>query len=192
MPLRGEEPEPDVVWVPRQRHPKGLELAQPVVEHPAGRDLEQELLGQGEPVKAGKSRAGVDAQPAHDPTRDGPDINLLPKRHTIGANHVGPAPILLGKSLECPPHGLDFVFRGEQLQARSPTVVGGAKVVVAEHVRARSDQGGRVREAGEARLDHLGVEGIGELKSRDERGHVPEPTKRQPVSCDESCRSVVL
>jgi hypothetical protein len=59
----------------------------------------------------------------------------------------------------------------EQVDARTPVVVGGARRVEAEHVTARSDPGGDVRAAAEQRAYRLPVEASGQFHAGPEFGH---------------------
>ncbi len=85
-----------------------------------------------------------------------------------------------------------MIVHGEKkLQARSPTMVGGGGIVEAQHFRARADQRGAVRQAGEVsieyRADGFVVKSLAQLEAGDKSRHgsrlpVREQTIRRTVT----------
>ena len=137
-------------------------------------------VGAVEPVRGRDGRARVEPQLAGQPRGHGRDLHPVPglasgfpghrERRGVAAEHRRQAP---GE------HRGDLARAAaaqQDQQPRAPVVVGGALGVVAEHLRARSQQGRGVRQPRERliqqRAHGLVVERLGQLQARDERAAV--------------------
>lgn len=69
------------------------------------------------------------------------------------------------------PHAGDVVLVDEDVQPRSPAVVGGPGGVEAEDIGTGAQQGGGVGGVAKDRPDHLGVETFGQVSAGDEHRH---------------------
>ncbi len=61
-PLARNQPEPDVVRIPRERFPSRNQFPEPVVEDASGGDFEQELLGDREPISGRDAYLGIEPE----------------------------------------------------------------------------------------------------------------------------------
>ena len=140
-PLTREQPEPDLVGIPRERHPHRLELAEPVVEDRSLRDAEQSLLGRDEPVSRRNPRTCVEAELVFEPAAEGTDVDVMGDRHRVPPEPCRPTPEPIrqagGDALL---DAQDVRLVDEHLETRSPPMVGRPIRVEAEDVRSPPEQ----------------------------------------------------
>lgn len=165
LPLAGQLVEPQVVGVPAQGGAGGGQGVQAVVEDGSGGDLGEALGGGAEPVGGGDRAGRVEAERVGEPRGDVGDLDAVVDGAVGGAHGADVAGLAGGREV-CGPavEGLREVFgedvsdtarvardvlgAQEDLEARAPFVVGGARGVVAEDFGAGADARGGVRDPG--------------------------------------------
>jgi hypothetical protein len=143
---------------------RGGEDAEAVVEGGAAGDLGEELGGGGQPVGRGQSRRGVEAERGGEPGRDVGDLHAVVDR-AVGGLHDTDVAVAGGREVggiaverlrevfgedvsDAAGVAGDVPGAEEELEARAPFVVRGARGVEAEHLGTAADAGGGVGDVG--------------------------------------------
>jgi hypothetical protein len=152
LPLAGQQVQPHVVRIPGHAAAGTVKLTRPVVKDLAGGEFRQPLCRDRQPVRYGDGVPRVESQLRRQPVAQAGDLHSVPggaarfpgdgERDRIAAK---------GRGQSAREHGGDrcgitggVAVAEEDLQPRTPVMIGGALAVEAEHLRPRADQRCRV------------------------------------------------
>src|SRR5215217_4509023 len=191
-PLRGEKIEPDVVRVEGEQTAHLSQRPESVIEHGAGRDLEERLLRKGEPVQDVELVGRSDAQSLLEEPGEGRHLDLMLDGSTLDRLENADPDLMRGAEVRwvSPNLGRQRVTQrfddrrsmsrqirlGKQEQETgAPLVVGRTDGVEPEHIRTRPDPCRGVDETGKLARhdwrDRLMVERLAQLEPGDEVSH---------------------
>ena len=151
------------------------ELAGGVVVDRAAHDSQEPLLRHRQPVRDGKPVDRVAAELCRQPVREWHHVHVMPDGNGVPAERDRPTAVLRRETgVDRRTDGRDVGRVDEDLQARSPAVVGRAFRVEAEQLGSVAEQRGGVRPRVYERADDIAIEACVQLEGRNELGTHPD------------------
>ena len=142
------------------------------MEHATPGHTKQQLLRCRQPIVGADARPGFEPQAATEVPLEGRHLDVVGHRRVVPAEANREAPVLIGKiDVDRGAHVLHLIARDEDLESGTEPMVGGARGVEAEDVRAPAEERSRVPGSYQARRDDVTVEVLGEVETGHELGH---------------------